>query len=476
LDRQIVYPGAIPLDSDILSVQRNTMLALGYLAESVFGSTTIVSGLACLPTTPTADLHVNVQRGMISSLSTVDATAFGSLAADTSDPLVKMGINTAIWTVAITPPGTAGYSQNYLIEAELVETDTTPVVLPYYNAAAPSSPYSGPSNSGVAQNTQRNQRVSLQLKPGTAAPAGTQLTPGVDSGWVGLYVVTVNNGQTQITSADIARASGAPFIGTLLSQGLTRLSSNLTLYVSPTGSDSNNGLLASTAFATLNAAYNSLVTQYDMAGFSATIQCAAGTYAPLSAAGQPTGFSKNSSITILGNAASPSTCVIAGASANAVAVSSGAQINLTGFTIQTTTLGNCLYAGLNSSIYHSNCVFGACAGTHQVVSGGLILGLTSYSITGSAQYHMSASSNGTINIGGNSGTVVTLTGTPAFTAFALTRGGSILANKNNVSFSGSATGSRFFATCGLIDTVGSTASSFFPGSTAGTQTAGWEYQ
>jgi hypothetical protein len=86
------------------------------------------------------------------------------------------------------------------------------VVLPYYNAANPGQPYSGPNNSGVSQNTQRLQRVQLQLKAGVPSQAGTQAAPSVDAGWVGLYVITVTAGQTAVTSANIATLTGAPFI------------------------------------------------------------------------------------------------------------------------------------------------------------------------------------------------------------------------------------------------------------------------
>ena len=85
-------------------------------------------------------------------------------------------------------------------------------MLPYVNAANPRQPFSGPGNSGTAQNTQRVQRVQLQVKPGAAAASGTQATPAVDGGWVGLYVVTVNYGQTAITAASIATLPGAPFL------------------------------------------------------------------------------------------------------------------------------------------------------------------------------------------------------------------------------------------------------------------------
>ncbi len=212
MDRQIVYPGAIPLDTDVLNLERNVMIAEGFLAQGAFGTGTQVWGLSCGPTSP-ASMSVVVTPGAIVSSQVVDQNAFGSLAADTSDALVKVGINLTSTTLTTTAPSSAGQSINYLIEASFLEEDTTPVVLPYYNASNPAQPYTGPSNSGAAQNTQRLQRVQLQLKAGTPANTGTQTTPAVDSGWVGLYVVTVAYGQTTVTSGNINTYPAAPFVG-----------------------------------------------------------------------------------------------------------------------------------------------------------------------------------------------------------------------------------------------------------------------
>ncbi len=210
-DRVTVYPGAIPLDTDSLSIQRNAMVALGYAMQAAFGTGTVADGLACTPTSP-ASMVVNVGQGSIIALETIDATVWGSLAADTN-PLVKIGVNAeGVTPFTLTAPGTSGQSINYLIEASFLESDTTPVTLPYYNASNPAQPYSGPGNSGTAQNTQRIQRAQLQLKAGTAANTGTQATPAVDAGWVGLWVITVNYGQTSITSAAIAEHPSAPFV------------------------------------------------------------------------------------------------------------------------------------------------------------------------------------------------------------------------------------------------------------------------
>ena len=216
MNRQIVYPGAIPADTDFLNMQRQIMVGLGYLVQVAVGTGGPYAwGLVGTHTT-VPSMTINIGPGAISALSTVDASAFGSLASD-SNPLMKLGLNEATTQFTLTAPTTSGQSINYLIEATFVETDGNSVVLPYYNASNPSSPYLGPSNTGVAQNTQRLQQCSLQMKAGTAAATGTQTTPAVDSGWIGLYVITVNYGQTSILTSGITAYTPSSFMTTNLS-------------------------------------------------------------------------------------------------------------------------------------------------------------------------------------------------------------------------------------------------------------------
>ncbi len=211
MDRNIVYPGSIPLDTDILGLNRSAMVGIAALTAAVLGTNVVVDGLSCIPTAP-ASLTVNIGPGSITQLSTLEANAYGSMAADLTDEIVKTGINLQSLSFALTAPVTSGQSVNYLIEAAFAESDSVPVVLPYVNAANPNLPFSGPANSGTAQNTKRIQRVQLQLKAGAAAAAGTQTTPAVDTGWVGLYVISLNYGQTTITAANISVMANAPFL------------------------------------------------------------------------------------------------------------------------------------------------------------------------------------------------------------------------------------------------------------------------
>ena len=217
MDRQIVYPGGIPLDTDILNIERSVMVALGYLAQAVLGTGTVADGLICSPTSP-ASMSVAIGPGSITQYGVVDTLPFGSLPAETAEPLLRIGVNLGSTSFALTAPTIAGSAINYLIEATLLESDATPIVLPYYNSANPSLPFSGPNNTGLAQNTQRLQQVQLQVKAGAPGAAGTQQTPAVDSGWVGLFVVVVDYGQTSIVTGNIATFAGAPFISTKLPQ------------------------------------------------------------------------------------------------------------------------------------------------------------------------------------------------------------------------------------------------------------------
>ena len=227
MDRQIVYPGSIPLDTDLLNIQRNVMVAMGYLAQATLGSTTIADGLTCTPTSPMS-LSVVVGPGSITQFGVVDSEAFGSLPA-LSDPLVRIGVNLNPATFALTPPTVPGQSINYLLEASLLEVDATPLVLPYYNAANPAQPFSGPNNTGVAQATQRLQTVQFQIKAGVPATTGLQGTPSVDAGWVALYVIGVPAGATAITPQNIFVFDLAPFIFWKLPQ-LTPGTHNLAVF------------------------------------------------------------------------------------------------------------------------------------------------------------------------------------------------------------------------------------------------------
>lgn len=227
MDRVIIYPGQVPLETDLLQTNKFAMIALSKLAAAVFGTSTLVNGLAVVPTGP-ASLSVNVNAGEIYSLQNVDSTAYSSIAIDTHSVL-KQGISLDAKNLACAAPGTVGQSINYLVQAAYADTDSGSVILPYYNASNPAIAYSGPNGSGAAQNTLRQGLVSVNAKAGVAATTGSQTTPAPDAGFVGLYAVTVANGQTTINAGNIAAFSGAPIISETLTQKISKATAD-TLY------------------------------------------------------------------------------------------------------------------------------------------------------------------------------------------------------------------------------------------------------
>lgn len=220
MDRRIIYVGALPQDLDVLKPQIFAQNAIGWLAQGVIGTDTIVDGLSCTPTSP-ASLSVNIAPGAIYQLEPVDQNAFGSIAAD-SHQIVKQGVNKDTQQFTLTPPAVAGQAQNFLVQAQIYEQDVETTVIPYFNAQSLTNPnavaFSGPNNSGVAQPLTRTLTVGLSLKAGVAATAGTQTTPAPDIGYVGLYSITVAQGQTQITAESIVTIDNAPIIGLKLPQ------------------------------------------------------------------------------------------------------------------------------------------------------------------------------------------------------------------------------------------------------------------
>lgn len=213
MERVLVYPGALPQDTDILNVSMFAMIGQAYLNAATIGSATSVAGLGISPTAP-ASLNVNIAPGSIYALDEIDATSYGSLGTNTNN-VVKQGILAATQSLTITPPGTTGQSQVYLVQAALSDVDTGATVLSYYNSANPTQPFSGPANSGSSQMTIRSCKCVVQLKAGVPATTGTQVTPTADAGYVGLYAITVANGASTITSGNIAQLTSAPFFPTL---------------------------------------------------------------------------------------------------------------------------------------------------------------------------------------------------------------------------------------------------------------------
>ncbi|MCO4875782.1 hypothetical protein VOI32_15605 [Paraburkholderia caribensis] len=198
------------METDLLQSNKNTFISIGHVLQDMIGTSTLFSGLGCVPTAP-AGMTVNVNPGRAYSLQATDTGPWSSLLADAT-PLMKQGILLAAQNFSCPAPSTAGFSINYLIQGAFQEVDGGSAVLPYYNAANPSQAFSGPNGTGTSNTTYRDNTVQLQLKAGVAATTGSQITPTPDSGFTGLWVVTVPFGASTITSGNISQYAGAPFL------------------------------------------------------------------------------------------------------------------------------------------------------------------------------------------------------------------------------------------------------------------------
>ena len=197
MDRQIVYVGAVPLDTDQLLQSRYTMVGLGYMAKMVVGDgQCYADGLPCVPG---QGLTVIVGAGSMTWPTVIDGSFIGSLPPD-GDPLVKIGVNTS--PVILTVAG----SGSFVVSANVEEAPAGNSVVAYYNAANPTQTLFGPGGNGSLQASVLQQRVALLISSSDAVPNGS----------IPLWSVEVPSGATEITAAMISVVPGAPFLSVKL--------------------------------------------------------------------------------------------------------------------------------------------------------------------------------------------------------------------------------------------------------------------
>lgn len=249
-----------------------------------------------------------------------------------------------------------------------------------------------------------------------------------------------------------------------------KLTANTTFYVATTGNDSTGtGLTIGSPWLTVQHAINVLLANYDLGGFTATIQVADGTYT--GGVVVSTQFTGGGSVVLQGNIGTPGNCIISTTSADCIQTTGGGvTLSVIGFKFATTTTGNCLRALYGSQINVTGAVqFGACAGIHcYALDGGRISITANYTINGGAQYHWVSEACSTL-VAAN--LTITTSGTPAFSsAFALARSAANVQVQSNT-FSGTgATGPRYSVdTAGVIQTNGAGAT-YLPGNAGGVAT------
>jgi hypothetical protein len=250
------------------------------------------------------------------------------------------------------------------------------------------------------------------------------------------------------------------------------LTANRTYYVRTDGSDSNTGLANTSggAFLTLAKA-ETVIRTLDLGGFDVTVQIGDGTY---TAGVTITGPYRGGNVTWQGNSGTPANVIISTTSADAFILQNGARATVKDLRPQTTTSGFGFRVQRMSTLSFTNLSFGACATGHFLASDiSAISASGAYSINGAASYHIYAAANSVVRI---EGTTVTLTGTPAFGAqFVYAEQGAVIQSAS-LTFSGSATGTRYSVVQNGVINTGGGGASYFPGSVAGiTPTTGGQY-
>jgi hypothetical protein len=261
--------------------------------------------------------------------------------------------------------------------------------------------------------------------------------------------------------------------------GRIRLSADTTFYVSTTGNDSTGtGLTVGSPWLTIQHALDVIQKSYDIAGWTATIQLADGTYTAGGTINGPFyGQGDVGGVVVAGNAGTPANVVISVGAGNCFSATQSGRLGVKNLKMTVTAGGgNCLYAAYSGLIWTEGPVeFAASSGTHIVAeaNGTIHIG-ANYTISGSAPAHWNSQFNGTIFAGGFT---ITITNTPAFaTAFAFTQSvGSM--NVATITFvnAAAATGTRYNAQSnGTIYTNGGGAN-YLPGNVAGVTASGGQY-
>lgn len=256
------------------------------------------------------------------------------------------------------------------------------------------------------------------------------------------------------------------------------LTANRTYYVRTDGNDSNTGLVDSAggAFLTIQHAIDVVFGMLDLHGFDVDIQVRDGTFGRALADSPQVGAG---SITLRGNSATPANVILTataiGEPLGVVETRNFAVLFVRDFEVTCVTSGSGLQARNGGVIYYQNIRFGACADYHiHAASNSYIQATGSYTITGGARVHFRPGSLSEIRTDFGTPITITLTGTPAFSiAFVQSYFGGVAA-LGNVTYSGSATGSRFLvATNSFVSTNGGI--NDLPGNAVGTVGSGGIY-
>lgn len=265
----------------------------------------------------------------------------------------------------------------------------------------------------------------------------------------------------------ICTGTAMMLVGPANSDYRQRLTGDITLYVSPSGNDANDGLTLGTTVRQIQRALELATNIYDTAGKTVTISIADGTYSGIAA--DRMGSAR---VRMVGNGATPSNVVVAGGTGAPLTMVRNSILSVYGMRFtgnQAVQVSSSSSLTLEGQIDFAN----GNSGNSQVyvTYGGTVVATGPYIISSGAVQHVTA---GTLGSFISSGVGVTLFGTPAFSGqFVQANFGFI--GMDGMTFTGSATGQRYSANNNGVIYVAGAGASYFPGSIAGSTANGGIY-
>jgi hypothetical protein len=153
------------------------------------------------------------------------------------------------------------------------------------------------------------------------------------------------------------------------------LTSTLTIYAdAASGLDTNSGLAAAAPVKTLNRAWEILSREYDLQGYSAVIQLAAGVYTSMATNVGCVGQGGYDGVIIQGQGPNDTTTIIDGSGSDAIQAgassSGGVQFVVQNLTIRSAVASGISVFGSGNGVIARNVTWGYCAGAHTVCAHG----------------------------------------------------------------------------------------------------------
>ncbi len=250
--------------------------------------------------------------------------------------------------------------------------------------------------------------------------------------------------------------------------GRELLGADRTYYVRSDGSDSNDGLADSSggAFLTVQKAVDVIGT-LDLSVYDVTVQLGSGTFAG-AAVSAPFIGGPGSSVSIVGNTGSAGSHVLS----SAILVLNGAALRVRGLDFTSSGYGIDIQNG-GSVLVDGAVIFGACTNSHiHLINAGRCEVTSNYTIDGGAPNHVNCNLGSVFLCNGRT---ITLSGTPAWSSVGHVAADLAAVRVQGNTYSGSATGPRYF--CGINGTINTNSggASYLPGNSAGTAMSGGQY-